>query len=71
MHHPWRRRAGGEIYLVGDGAAQVKVTTVGGLVTGLRGAKAAANAILRRSDYVKELRALKRELSLHLVIPRY
>jgi flavin-dependent dehydrogenase len=68
LAHPWRRRAGAEIYLVGDAAAQVKVTTVGGLVTGLRGAKAAANAILRRSDYVKELRALKRELSLHLVI---
>jgi flavin-dependent dehydrogenase len=68
LAHPWRRRGGTEIYLVGDAAAQVKVTTVGGLVTGLRGARAAANAILRRSDYVKEFRALKRELSLHLVI---
>ena len=65
---PWRRTAGCAIYLVGDAAAQVKVTTVGGLVTGLRGAKAAAYAILRRSDYAKELRALKRELSLHLLI---
>jgi flavin-dependent dehydrogenase len=43
---PCRRTAGCDIYLVGDAAAQVKVTTVGGLVTGLRGAKAAANAIL-------------------------
>ncbi|PYJ65443.1 MAG: hypothetical protein DME76_18220, partial [Verrucomicrobia bacterium] len=65
---PWRRMAGCDIYLVGDAAAQVKVTTVGGLVTGLRGAKCAANAILRQADYWKELRALRRELSLHLLI---
>ncbi len=57
-----------DIYLVGDAGGQVKVTTVGGLVTGLRGAKAAANAILRRTDYMKELRPLRRELSLHLLI---
>ena len=60
--------SGSDIYLVGDAASQVKVTTVGGLVTGLRGAKAAANAILRRTDYLKELRPLRRELSLHLLI---
>ena len=65
---PWRRISGSDIYLVGDAAAQVKVTTVGGLVTGLRGAKVAANAILRQADYLKELRPLRRELSLHLLI---
>ena len=65
---PWRRIGGSEIYLIGDAAAQVKVTTVGGLVTGLRGARAAANAILYGSDYMKELRSLRRELSLHLLI---
>jgi digeranylgeranylglycerophospholipid reductase len=65
---PWRRIAGCDVYLVGDAAAQVKVTTVGGLVTGLRGARAAANAILRGSNYIRELRSLRRELSLHLII---
>jgi len=65
---PRRRLAGCDVYLIGDAAAQVKVTTVGGLVTGLRGARAAANAILHGSDYMKELRSLRRELSLHLVI---
>ena len=65
---PWRRIGGCEVYLIGDAAAQVKVTTVGGLVTGLRGARAAANAILRRGDYLKELRPLRQELSLHLFI---
>ena len=64
----WTSISGADIYLVGDAAAQVKVTTVGGLVTGLRGAKAAANAILRRSDYSKELRPLRRELGLHLIL---
>jgi digeranylgeranylglycerophospholipid reductase len=65
---PWRRIGGCQVYLIGDAAAQVKVTTVGGLVTGLRGARAAADAILHGSDYMKELRSLRRELSLHLVI---
>ncbi|HEY2918591.1 MAG TPA: NAD(P)/FAD-dependent oxidoreductase [Candidatus Binatia bacterium] len=65
---PWRRVAGCNLYLIGDAAGQVKVTTVGGLVTGLRGARAAANAILQGSNYMKELRSLRRELSLHLVI---
>jgi len=65
---PWRKLSGGHIYLVGDAAAQVKVTTVGGLVTGLRGAKAAANAILRHTHYSRELSLLRQELSLHLII---
>ena len=65
---PWRRMFGSEIYLIGDAAAQVKVTTVGGLVTGLRGAQAAANAILRRTNYLKELKPLRRELGLHLLL---
>jgi flavin-dependent dehydrogenase len=65
---PWSRMFGSDIYLIGDAAAQVKVTTVGGLVTGLRGAQAAANAILRRSNYLKELKPLRRELGLHLLL---
>jgi flavin-dependent dehydrogenase len=65
---PWRRMAGCNVYLIGDAAAQVKVTTVGGLVTGLRGARAATDAILHRTHYLKELRPLRRELSLHLLI---
>ena len=64
----WTNISGADIYLVGDAAAQVKVTTVGGLVTGLRGAKAAAHAILQRRDYLKELRPLRRELGLHLIL---
>jgi digeranylgeranylglycerophospholipid reductase len=67
---PVHRRLGqAEIYLVGDAAAQVKVSTVGGIVTGLRGAQAVAKAILH-SDGAGELRSLRRELNLHLLVRR-
>ena len=58
----------GEVYLVGDAAAQVKVSTVGGIVTGLRGAQAVADAILHNGR--SELLALRRELSTHWLIRR-
>jgi flavin-dependent dehydrogenase len=67
---PVRRRLGrGEVYLVGDAAGQVKVTTVGGIVTGLRGALGVSEALLNGGSS-RELRALRRELDLHLWIRR-
>lgn len=67
---PVRRRVGnGEVFLVGDAAAQVKVTTVGGIVTGFRGARGVAEAILRKGRG-GELRALRRELGTHWLIRR-
>ena len=66
---PVRRAFGnGDVYLVGDAAAQVKVSTIGGVVTGFRGARGVADAILRKGR--SELRALRRELSTHWVIRR-
>lgn len=59
----------GAVYLVGDAAGQVKVSTVGGLVTGLRGARAVADSILQRGGH-RQLNRLKRELDLHLLIRR-
>jgi digeranylgeranylglycerophospholipid reductase len=56
------------VFVVGDAAAQVKVTTVGGVVTGLYGAKALAQAILNGRNYRKELGWLKMELHLHLLV---
>jgi flavin-dependent dehydrogenase len=65
---PIRRKKGGnDVYLVGDAAGHVKVTTVGGVVTGLRGAKGVAEAILN-GGHSSELRSLRRELNLHLLI---
>ncbi len=67
---PIRRRFdGGDVYLVGDAAGHVKVSTVGGIVTGLRGAQGVAEAILNGGPG-RKLRALRRELDLHLLIRR-
>jgi flavin-dependent dehydrogenase len=65
---PVRRRLdGGDVYLVGDAAGHVKVTTIGGVVTGLRGAHGVAEAVLNGGPGPR-LRALRRELDLHLLI---
>ena len=64
-----RKIAHGRVYLVGDAAAQVKVTTFGGVVTGFRGALGVSERILTRG-FSPELRALRRELDLHMLIRR-
>ncbi|MCX6027048.1 MAG: FAD-dependent monooxygenase, partial [Chloroflexi bacterium] len=69
LHMPWRqleRRAGkARALLVGDAAAHVKVTTVGGLVSGLLGARAAAEAVITGRPYAQTLAPLQRELLIH------
>ena len=66
---PVQRTVGnGDVYLVGDAAAQVKVSTVGGIVTGFRGARGVADAILRNGR--GELWALRRELATHWLVRR-
>jgi flavin-dependent dehydrogenase len=74
MHHPqlkpWGRVGNMDVLLVGDAAGQVKVTTVGGTVSGLWGARAAVEAITTGIDYPKALKPLKRELDLHWWIRR-
>lgn len=64
-----RRVGNGSVYLVGDAAGQVKVTTVGGIVTGFRGALGVAEAIFNEGAN-QELRTLRRELDLHLFLRR-
>ena len=67
---PVKKRMGkGNVYLVGDAAAQVKVSTVGGIVTGFRGAQAVAESILQGRQG-KELLKLRRELSTHWLLRR-
>jgi len=67
---PVRRQIGnGDVYLVGDAAAQVKVSTVGGIVTGFRGALGVAQALLENGKS-RELRRLRRELGTHWMIRR-
>jgi len=57
-----------KVMLVGDAAGQVKVTTVGGTVTGLSGGQAAACAILEEVPYRKTRKGVARELDLHFFI---
>lgn len=65
---PARRLGAGEVHLVGDAAAHVKVTTIGGIVTGLRGAAGVVEQVLR--GRTGNLRRLRRELDCHLLIRR-
>jgi flavin-dependent dehydrogenase len=62
---PWGRLGALPVLLVGDAAGHVKITTVGGTVTGFAGAQAAVRSILHNTSYSKELREVKRELDLH------
>lgn len=62
-----RRVAGGDVYLVGDAAGQVKVSTVGGLVTGFRGAIAVVQSILTGRP-ARRARSLRVELEAHRLI---
>lgn len=62
---PSRTISNSRILLIGDAGGQVKATTVGGVVAGLRGARAAVRAIIGQAPYGKTLRSLKAELDLH------
>lgn len=58
----------GSVYLVGDAAGHVKPTTVGGLVTGFRGASAVVERMLGLGS--RRIRSLRRELDRHLLVRR-
>jgi len=62
-----RRVGKGDVYLVGDAAGHVKVTTVGGIVTGFRGALGVVEAIIKGRPG-RHLRKLRAELDRHLMI---
>jgi flavin-dependent dehydrogenase len=58
---------GTDVFLVGDAAGHVKVSTVGGLVTGFRGALAVAQQIVSPGSK-GELRRLRLELQVHRAV---
>jgi len=66
---PMRRLGGGRVLLVGDAAGHVKVTTVGGIVTGLLGALGIVETVLNGGSS-QVLRTLRRELDLHRLVRR-
>jgi flavin-dependent dehydrogenase len=56
------------VYLIGDAAGQVKVTTIGGTITGFHGARAVAAAIQKTQPLFKTFKKNKKELDLHFKI---
>lgn len=58
----------GNIHIVGDAATQVKATTGGGLVPGMKAAECLARAITAGTDYRKELSGVNRELRMSLLL---
>lgn len=60
----------GRIFFIGDAAGQVKASTVGGVVAGMRGALAAVRSIIDQTLYPNELASLNRELYLHSLVRR-
>lgn len=67
--HNYRKLGNSDVYLVGDAAGHVKVSTVGGIVTGFRGAMGVAESILN-GGASRKLKELRRELNLHHLIRR-
>lgn len=69
LYQPLLRRAlrlgKTDVLFVGDAAGQVKVTTIGGSVSGLLGAAAAARSVINGTTYTRELGSVERELQLH------
>ena len=63
-----RRMNSGHVHLVGDAAGHVKVSTVGGIVTGLKGADAVVHAIA--GGDVRAFWRARVELDTHLLIRR-
>jgi len=69
IYNPRLRTESKRMYLVGDAASQVKATTGGGLVPGLRSSKILAQCISRQNSYSRAWKAgVGKELYMHLRI---
>jgi flavin-dependent dehydrogenase len=62
-----RKFGDGYVYLVGDAAGHVKMSTVGGIVTGFRGVLGVVEKIIKGGPS-RELRKLRGELNRHLLL---
>jgi len=69
IYSPKQRLQNKNVFLVGDAAAQVKASTGGGLIPGLKSAKILADCIINKKDYTKEFKkTVGKSLWLHLKI---
>ena len=57
-------------YLVGDASGYVKATTLGGLVPALKQARILADCINTGKNYEKEVKAVKRQMKIHLHVQK-
>lgn len=58
------------VFLIGDSCAQVKASTGGGIVPGLTAAKGLAKAILNKENYIDNIKKLRKELFIHMIVRR-
>jgi len=58
----------GNAYIVGDAATQVKATTGGGIVPGLKAAECLARSITQKTSYSFESKKIQRELKISLLL---
>lgn len=58
-------------FLVGDAALQVKATTFGGIVQGLKAGKSLAEALTQQKNYETITKTLRLELVIHLMIRKF
>jgi len=58
------------VFLVGDAASQVKATTGGGLVPGLKAAKRLSKALIRKRNYERLCDGIRLELLVHIWMRR-
>ncbi len=67
IYNPSLKTKNDNVYLVGDAAAQVKATTGGGIVQGLKAAESLANSIINKKNYEKEWKKeIWKDLLVHL-----
>ncbi|MBI2650678.1 NAD(P)/FAD-dependent oxidoreductase [Candidatus Woesearchaeota archaeon] len=69
LYNPKKTIQKGNVYLIGDAAAQVKATTGGGIIPSLKAAQTLCDCIINNKDYNREFkRQSGKELLLHLRI---
>ncbi len=67
-YDPRTRLYDDDIYVVGDAATQVKATTGGGLVPGMKAAECMTRTIFGNKSYARELAGVSRELATSLLL---
>ncbi len=67
IYSPKQNYQEGNCYLIGDAAAQVKATTLGGIIPSFKAAHVLVDCINNSLNYNKKLSELKRGLKVHLL----